>query len=108
MKRLVVVVVQTCSMTHVSVDMRQRMHLIRVAGHLGVTLPASPPRLPRPNGGVNPGPVPAHKALPSVQASTCCNCRISTAFSQTAPEETAGPAHRDVEHLVNELQLGNH
>ena len=40
---VVVVVVRTCSMTHVSVDMRQRMHLIRVAGHLGVRLPATPP-----------------------------------------------------------------
>ena len=29
----------------------------------GSELPASPPFLPRPNGGVNPGPVPVHRAL---------------------------------------------
>ena len=39
------------------------MHLIQVAGHLGVRLPATPLPLPRPNGGVNPGPVPVHRAL---------------------------------------------
>ena len=39
----VVVVVRTGCMTNVFVDKRQRMHLIGVAEHLGVRLPASPP-----------------------------------------------------------------
>ena len=38
---------------------------------------------------------------------TNCNCGISTDFSHPAPEESAGPAHRDVERLVSELQLWN-
>ena len=29
----------------------------------------------------------------------------TTVSSQTAPEELAGPVHRDVDHIVNELQL---
>ena len=37
--------------------------------------------------GVDLVPVPVYRALPSVNASTCCNCGISTAFSQTAHEE---------------------
>ena len=39
---VVVVVVRTCSMTHISVDMRQRVQLIWVAGHMGVRLPFPP------------------------------------------------------------------
>ena len=38
---------------------------------------------------------------------TSCNCEITTVPSQTAPEELAGPVHRDVAHIVNELQLRN-
>ena len=105
---------------------------IRVASHLRVRLPATPPPLLRPNGGGQPcpcacaqGPTNTLKKLHascmssqplllhtnghvnnSVHASTCCNCGISTVFSQTAPEETAGPAHRDVEHHIHALQLG--
>ena len=33
-------------------------------------------------------------------STTSCNCGISTDFSKPAPEESAGPAHRDVENLV--------
>ena len=74
-------------MTHVSVDMRQRVHLIRVAGHLGVRLPATRHPFSALTAGVNPGPVPVYKGPPSVHVSTCWNCGISTVFSQTAPEE---------------------
>ena len=53
----VVVVVRTLCSTCVSLHTRRRcMHLIRVAGHLGVRLPATPPPLPRPNGGGHPLP----------------------------------------------------
>ena len=38
---------------------------------------------------------------------TSCNCGSSTVFSQTAPEELAGPALQRHQHLVNELQLEN-
>ena len=95
-------------MTHVSVDMRQRMQLIRVAGRLGVRLSATPPPLPRPNGGG--------------QTLALCLCtgpyqasmlpRAATVGSQLfltdCTRGTAEPAHRDIDHLINGLQLGNH
>ena len=37
---------------------------------------------------------------------TSCICGFTTVSSQTAPEELAGPVHLDVDHIVNELQLG--
>ena len=58
------------------------MQLIRVAGHLGVRLPATPPPLPALMAGVKPWP---------------CACA-----------QGPGTAQRDVDHLTNELQLGNH
>ena len=40
-----------------------RMQLIQVAGHVGVTLPATPPPLPRQWRGSTAGNVPVHRAL---------------------------------------------
>ena len=59
----VVVVVRTLCICDVSVHTTQQMHQIRVAERLGVRLPASPPPLPRPDVGVNPGRVPVYTAL---------------------------------------------
>ena len=95
---------------HVSVGMNaQRMQRIRLPGHPGET-PSDPGPLPRPNGGGQPwpcacaqSPTKLHASCVSTQplllhtsghvnncvhASTCCNCGITTVFSQTAHEET--------------------
>ena len=71
-----------------------RMHLIRVAGHLGVRLPATPPPPSPPrHQGSNPGPVPVHRALPARGASFMPHEAVDTpnsaVSSTTAPEELA-------------------
>ena len=68
------------------------LHLIMVPGHLGVRLPATPAPLLRPNGGGQPWPCACAQGPTKLHAS----CR------------GAQPAHRDVGHLVNELQLGRY
>ena len=67
---------------------RRSMHLIWVAGHLGVRLPATPPPLPRRNGRVNPGPVPVHRALPRTKAPNSCCC-TPTGMSTTRSKKRA-------------------
>ena len=69
-----------------------RMQLIRVAEHLGVKLPSSRHPFPALMAGVNPGPVPVHRALPT--------------HPEQASRNLLDLHNRDVDHLVNELQLG--
>ena len=58
--------------TRESVLPRALLHLIRVAEHLGVKLPASPPPLPRPDGGGQPWPCAcAHGPKKSTRQRAC-------------------------------------
>ena len=50
-----------------------RTQLIRVAGRLGVRLPATPPPLPRPDGGGQPGRVPVYTALKKSTRQRACH-----------------------------------
>ena len=83
----------------------------------GSKLPASPPPLPRRNGGGQPGPVPVHRALHPPSNSRLCmfagtstlsmNCATSsTKASVVAHNGNATTCTANVDHLVNVLQLG--
>ena len=57
------------------------LHLIRVAGHLGVRLPATPPPLPRPDGGGQPWPC------------ACAPYRAPCLMQQTGTSMMSGTEH---------------
>ena len=61
------VVVQMTNDTACQSRRVREMHLIRVAGTPGSKLPASPPPLPRPDGGGTPGRVPVYTAQKTSQ-----------------------------------------
>ena len=114
---VVVVVVRTCVL-HESVCPFPCAHASNSGGRTpGSKLPASPPPLPRPNGGGQPGPVPVHRALNPPSNSRLCmdtgtsklsmNCATSlTKASVVAHNGHATTCTANVDHLINELQLG--
>ena len=77
------------------------MQLIRVADHLGVRLPPTPPPFSALMAGVNPGPVPVHRTLPS-PVSTELGCLLHDGTWNSLDLHNRG-----VDHLVHE-KLGDH
>ena len=85
-----VVVVRTCSLYDMSVHTIQQHAPNKGARSPVSKLPVTPAPLPHPNGGGQPWP---------------CACAQGPTKRHASCKSTQ-PAHRDVDHLVNELQLG--
>ena len=101
---VVVVVVQTMLYDMcVSPYTPMSMHLVRVVGHLGVRLPATPPPLPRPNGGGQPW------------SCACAQGPYQQLRATFMPREAVKTRHwksldvhnRSIDHLVDE-ELGHY
>ena len=75
--------------------------LIRVAGHLGVRLPASPPPLPRHDGGGQSWPCTCVQGPKKNVETSTCRCTGTSTGMPTSLSRKSGP----VEHHEDELHL---